>query len=64
MEQSRNTSVEPSCGCEERNGAAALYRGLLPGYRDSPQTGGEVSQCHPLGAVFTLLDPGEGRWEQ
>lgn len=50
MEQSRNTSVEPSCGCEERNGAAALYQGLLPGYRDSPQTGGEVSQCHPLGA--------------
>lgn len=31
VEQSRNTSVEPSCGCEERNGAAARHQGLLPG---------------------------------
>lgn len=62
MEQSRNTSVEPSCGFEERNGAAAPYQGLLPGSGDLPQAGGEVSQCHPLRAGFTLSDPGEGQW--
>lgn len=60
MEQSRNTSVEPSCGCEERNGAAAPYQDLLPGSKDVPQAGGEVSQCHPLRAGFILSDPGKG----
>lgn len=63
-EQSRNTSVEPSCGCEERIEAAAPHQGLLPGSGDLPQAGGEMPQCHSLGAAFTLSDPGEGQWEQ